>query len=134
MSLPLIRRALEKRLAALSPSMPTAWDNVEFDPAANPTGYQRANLLPAATDNPTLSQVRKIERGIFQVTLFYPERAGAGDAEARAQLLRNHFPAGLVLTEGGIKVRIVRTPSVAPPMPEPGWYAVPISIRYQTIL
>jgi hypothetical protein len=133
MSLILIRRALEKRLDALSPLMPTAWDNVEFDPSANPTGYQRANLLPARTGNPTLSQVRRIESGIFQVMLFYPERTGSAEAEARAQLLREHFPANLMLTEAGIKVRIVGTPSVAAAMPEPGWYAVPVSIRYESI-
>ena len=132
MSIVKIRAAMEKHLAALTPAMPTAWENAPFAPVVG-VAYQSVHLLHNDPLNPTLAQSVVIERGILQVSLHYPVGAGPNAAAARAMLLRQHFPAGLALHEGGVTVRIERTPAIATAMLDEGRHVVPVSIRYQAI-
>lgn len=109
MSLQAIRSALETRLAALAPALPTAWENVPFSP---PTGaYQKADHLIASTANPTYGGWR--DRGTFQVTLCYPLGTGSADLLARAEAVRAQFARGTSLAAGTRSVLVTNTPSVA---------------------
>lgn len=128
MSLANIRAALEIRLQSLGP-LRTAWENVQFTPIPNEP-YQKANLLPAQTQNPALGSSLKHETGVFQVTLYYPANKGVGDALARAQAIRDHFPRGLTLTQSGTTVTIQRTPSLGAGTPDGDRWVVPITIQY----
>jgi len=104
MSRPQIRIALEQRLNQMSPAIDTAWENKTFKPRSDQP-YQRVHLLPATPEGPEMSSfVREI--GLFQITLMYPGDGGPGEAEARAELIRLHFPKGLGLTVGGITTTI----------------------------
>lgn len=132
MSYALIRKALEVRLAALAPALATAWENAAFTPTTG-VPYQRVNLLANTSTAPAIDQQTIVERGIFQVTLCYPAGAGPASATARAELLRGHFPAGLVLTAGGVKVRISAPPSIKGALTGDGLYAVPVSIPFISI-
>lgn len=125
----LIRKALEDRLKLIVPAMPIAFENAKYTPVIG-TAYQKAMLLPNDTDTPTLSQTRLIETGIFQVSVYVPFGGGTGLASDRAVLIRNHFPAGLVLTEATTKIRISKAPSIAGAIYDDVWYLVPVSIPF----
>lgn len=127
MSYDLIRAALEAALTAMSPALPTAWENAPFTPTA--IAYQRANMLPAPAANPAYDNTT-LETGIMQVTLVYPEGVGAKDAVARAGLLRTTFARGASFISGSVKVTITRTPTIAPALFESGRYVLPVSIPY----
>jgi hypothetical protein len=129
MSQVLIRKALEKHLATMSPSLSTANENVNFIPVTG-TPYQRINLLPATPDNPTIGGNHYLELGIFQITLCYPMNAGANAAQARAELIKAHFPRVLSLTESTLTLTITRTPAIATAFIDGDRYCIPVSIQY----
>lgn len=128
-----VRRALETRLLAMSPALPCAMENVAFTPTQG-TAYQRANMLPAAPDNTMLGPREWMEIGIFQVTLFYPQGAGSAEAQTRAEAVRSHFKRGTTLSHSGVTTIITHTPAKAAGFVSDGFYAVPISIRYQACI
>jgi hypothetical protein len=112
----------------MSPALATAWENVSFTTVA--TGYQRVNILPSETRNPTFGGGMVMESGIMQVSLCYPVGNGSATAAARAELLRAWFYRGLSLTSGAVTVIIGKTPSIAPAQFEPGLYVIPVSIHF----
>lgn len=130
MSLVLIRRALEKKLALLTPALATAFENAVYSPVTG-TPYQKVNLLPATPDNSTMGSLTYMERGIFQVTLCYPVGVGPAAAETQAQLLRAHFKRGTSLAESGVTVIVTDTPRAAPALIEGDRHTIPISIAWQ---
>lgn len=130
MSTSSIQKAFETRLAAMSPDLSTAYENMAFTPA-NGTPYQKANLLPGAPDNSTIGQKHYIEVGVFQVTLMYPLGGGAKDARARAELTKTQFKRGTTMTQDGINIIVTRTPAIAPAFRSDDRYCIPVSITYQ---
>jgi hypothetical protein len=129
-SLPQIRRALEKHLAALTPSVPTAWDNVGFSPPADGSVYQEAKFVPNDPITP-MDTLTFIEQGFLQVALFYPQGKGPRDADNRVDALRVHFRRGTTLEEGGVETTITRVPVVAAGVPADGQWRVPVTIYWQ---
>ena len=128
-----IRGALQSWLNGMSPALATAWENDAFTPVTG-APYQRVNLLAADPDNTTQGAAMFIEQGVFQVVLNYPTGAGSAAAEARAEALRARFKRGTTLSQSGISVHIIRTPAIAPAIQEPGWYSIPVSIRWQAFI
>jgi hypothetical protein len=130
MSLVLVRKALEKHLAALLPVISIAYENASFTPVVG-TPYQKVDLLPNSPDNRVMGASVYWERGVFQVKLMYPQGSGTAAAGARAELLRNHFRRGTTLAESGVNVQITDTPTIHGALNEGDRYAVPVSIYYQ---
>lgn len=126
-----IRQALEKNLAAMLPALATANENADFTPTTG-TPYQKVNLLPAMVDNSTMGINHYREVGVFQVTLCYPISAGTNAAYTRAELVKTQFKRGTTLTQGGVDVVVIYTPSVSPPYQSGDRYCLPISIYYQS--
>lgn len=131
MSTESIRKALEVRLAALAPSIVTAYENVTFTPPAADVAYQQAFLLPGQPDNSEMGSTNYFDVGVFQVTLCYPIGNGPGAAQARAELLRLHFKRGTSLVQDGITVIVMRTPAVAGGFRRDDRWCVSVSITYQ---
>jgi hypothetical protein len=131
MSLPQIRRALEKHLAALMPPIPTSWDNVSFSPPADGSVYQEAKLVPNKPNGEMMDTLTFIEQGFLQVAVFYPQGKGPRDAENRVDALRAHFRRGTTLIEGGIETNITEVPEVAAGLPVEGQWRVPVTIYWQ---
>ena len=123
-----IRAALETALAAMTPNMPTAWENVEFIPVNN-VAYQTVNLLVATPLNSEMGS-SYIEQGIFQVTLMYPLMAGVAEVTSRTRLLRDTFFRGKTLVSNDEKVVIERTPEVSAGRRDGDRWAVPVKIRW----
>lgn len=129
MSYQIIRRALEKRLFNLQPELPTSWENDTFEPPNSI--HQRAFILPAATDNPSYGDTLQRESGIFQVSICTPLGAGSGAAIARATLLKAWFYRGFSITDSGLIIKIIKSPSMAPALRDGAFYVIPVSIPYQ---
>jgi hypothetical protein len=106
-----IKRAAERKLQALTPSIPTAWESVSFEP---PVGlYQRVQFTIQIPDDPVLGTGFHRERLQMQVFVIGASNKGTSEVITRAELIREHFKKGLVLQEGNIKIHILRTPQVA---------------------
>ena len=122
-----LRAALEEALAAMTPALATAWENMPFTPVAG-TPYQRVSLLLAEPLNAEYGRTFQ-QGGIFQVSLMFPPGTGAAPAEARAALLRSTFHRGATFTKNGLNVVIARTPGIMPAMnDDDGRYVLPVSI------
>lgn len=123
-----VKAALELALTALSPTLPTAWENVHFTPVAG-EAYQRVHLLLADPENMEMSQRWHREYGFIQVTLCYPLGEGAADALRRAEMIRSTFYAGAEFAASGTTVRVEKTPEIGPASTEPDCFVIPVRIR-----
>lgn len=123
-----VRAALETALAAMSPALSTAYENVAFVPVAD-TPYQRAETMFARPDNREIS-ANFLEQGIFQVTLCYPPNAGPAAAATRAELIRTAFKRSSSFASGGVTVTVSDTPEVKPAYVDGDRYCVPVCIRF----
>ncbi|HEX4918047.1 MAG TPA: DUF4128 domain-containing protein [Limnobacter sp.] len=133
MSVVLIARALEKHLGTLTPAVAIAGENGTYTPVTG-TPYQATTLLPASTLTRDVAERVHEERGIFQVMVCYPSAQGPVNARTRAEAIRQHYTAGLRLTEGGQDVEILGKPSIAPALTPTGWYCIPVRINYKAIV
>lgn len=130
MTVPLIRKALETRLAATMPAASCSFENVDFTKTAGVI-YQRSNLRPNTPDDAQIGSKVYFERGVYQVTVCSPMGGGPGVAEARAQLVKDAFKRGTSLVEGAVTVIIMNAPSVSSAMIDGDRFCIPISMRYQ---
>ena len=128
MSIAVIKKLLEVRLNTVGGIFPTAFENVPFTPVVG-TAWQSVHILPGQTENPTFDSLKR-EVGLMQVTLNFPQKAGAAEALARAELIRAGFVRGLSMVEGNVSVRILRSPYVGPAANDGVWYQVPLSVPY----
>ncbi len=131
MSSQLIQAALETRLATLTPALATAYENTVFTPVTG-VPYQRINMLVNRPVDHALTMDVTEERGIFQVSLFYPQGTGRGAAQARAELIKALFKPPLALTNGAVKVELMKTVHVGGGMPDGDRWMVPVSIYWQS--
>lgn len=129
MSETVIRAAFETRLNAMAPALATAFENVPFQPVQG-QAYQEAYLLPADPENPSLGASLARLLGFFQVTLLYPQNAGAAPAYSRAEAIRDTFPRGFSMTRDGLTVHIDGTPSIRKGEPRDSRYTVVVRIPY----
>lgn len=133
MSITTIEAALEKRLLAMTPALPTAAENKTYTPVTG-VPYQRVHHLTNAPVDLSLERGLMQERGIMQISLFYPLDQGRVPAKLRAQAVRNSFRPPQIVTEGGIDIEITRTPTIGSGMPDGDRYMVPVSIYWQAFI
>tara|TARA_R110000772_G_C13310282_1_gene440286 strand:+ start:20187 stop:20588 length:402 start_codon:yes stop_codon:yes gene_type:complete len=124
-----IGAALEVALAAMSPALPTAYENADFDKPALTEPRQRVNVLFATPDNLVYGSEYQ-ELGYMQVTLMYPVQQGVGDALARAELLRTTFSRGSSFTSGGSTAIIHKTPEIGSGFIDDEMYSLPVKIKF----
>lgn len=106
-----ITQAAEQRLLAITPSIPTAFEGVHFEPPAGI--YQRCQFVVSPPEDPVLGLGYYRERIEFQVFISAPAGFGAGEALERAELVREQFKKGTYFTSGSIKIYVLNTPQVA---------------------
>ena len=129
MSATLIRSALETSLAALSPAIATAYENVDYTPVQG-TPYQRVNVLFATPQSLEMSQKLHREQGFMQVTLCYPKHGGTAAATARAEAIRAAFPAASEHVSGSVTVTIDGLPSIDPAPAEDDRFNIIVRVRF----
>lgn len=125
----LCRAALEVALAAMSPALATANENVSYKPVVG-TPYQRVTVLLAAPANLEMGNARFTEQGFMQIDLAYPLGTGPAAPTARADLIRSTFYRGASFTSGGVTVHIEKTPEIAPGRVEEDRFVIPVKVRF----
>lgn len=129
MSAVLFRTALETALAAMSPSLPTAWENADtYNPVVG-TPWQEVHVMLADPRPMEMSGKLHEEPGILQIKLHYPLKAGAAAAETRAELIRSTFKHGTNFTASGVTVKISNVPSITR-IDEPDWFTLSVRVPF----
>ncbi len=123
-----IRTALSTALAAITPDLATAWENVPFVPTADP--YQIVNVLFGEPENQVLGVTEYWEIGYMQVRLMYPKDKGAFLAGARAELTRSALRRGYSFASGGITVNISKTPTISGGQIEDDRFAIIVKVPF----
>jgi|TARA_R110000822_G_scaffold59380_5_gene148250 hypothetical protein len=101
-----ISAALDSQLNTLTGSSPVAWENTVYKPIKN-TLYLRPTHLPAPTVQAGLGTTGIDEYlGLYQIDVFAPAGTGRGIAEAKADVIANHFKRGTDLLYNGVYVRL----------------------------
>lgn len=132
MSNKFIRKALEKRLAAL-PNVPTiVFENTNFVPVNN-VAYIATNMMFSEPDDLGFMDSPYNQLGYMQVTLFYPTNKGPGAAETLAEGIRIWFARGSSFTTDGISVIIEKTPEVSGGSIEENAYVVRVYVRFRAM-
>jgi hypothetical protein len=127
-----IRKAFESRLRDTSGlALPIAYENVNFTRPVDGGAYVESRLLPADPDGSMLGSEQYIERGVYQVTLVYPQGKGPGDSDSKAKLLRQRFARGTTLVKDGVSVVVTHVPALRAGFPADGQWRVPMSVRWQ---
>lgn len=128
-----IMAALQARLAtfATTKSLSIAFEGVAFTPGATKT-HLADFLLPAATDNPSMGRDHRRYIGIYQIDVDAPSGSNVVALRKLANDLATHFKRGTALTHSsGIKVLIIRDPSISALLPDGGRMKRAVSVRYQ---
>lgn len=107
-----IKRAAERHLNTLTPSTPTGWEGVSFNPPTDQL-YQRVQFLVQNPDDPVLGTGFYRERVTMQVFVVGMINKGTSEVLSRAELIRDKFKKGLVLVENDIRIHVLRTPQVS---------------------
>lgn len=107
-----IKRAAERHLSTLTPSTPTGWEGVSFNPPTNQL-YQRVQFLVQPPDDPVLGTGFYRERVTMQVFVVGMVNKGTSEVISRAEAIRDKFKKGLVLVENNIRIHVLRTPQVS---------------------
>jgi hypothetical protein len=124
-----IKKAFEKRLNSITPSIQTAYEAVSFTPTQG-VPYQKVQLSPNQPENPTIGDGYYREVGEFQVFLCYPSNKGTSEVLTRAELVRSYFQRGTTLVEGASEIIIIRTPQIAGTSIIGDRIIVPVLIQY----
>lgn len=128
MSVIAIKTALEVAVAAITPSIATAWENADFQPTVG-TEYQQVHVLFGEPGNiefgPLFRQV-----GVMQISLFYPLKTGTLAAQTRAELIRSTFKRGNSYSNSGITVTINKTPNIKAGTRDDDRWMIPIDIEF----
>jgi hypothetical protein len=119
------RAALDARLLTLTGIVADriAWPNVAFP--AQTTSFWKVDLLPAGAA-PELAGGDH-EFGIYQVSIFAPAGGGLGPAMVLAQAVVDHFKRQVFSSVS------CGVPALAPPLQEPNWVQVPVSIPFTVL-
>ena len=123
----LIRQALETTLANVPPTVPPAFEGVDFDP---PNGlYQRCQLIIRQPDDNVFGTAYYRENVDLQVFVVIPSGNGLGDALEHAERLRTTFFKGWYMQQGEVSLSVLRTPQIGSTMPADGKVVIPVTIR-----
>lgn len=126
-----VRKALEQHLAALSPSWPTAWENVAYE-RSNATLFQRVFMLPGQPVSEGIfrgSVVRHL--GIFQVDVITAMEGGPGTGDARADAIQSHFKRGTSIAVAGYQnLWVPDHPTINPASFDATWRVLPVTIPW----
>ena len=128
-----IRKTLESKLAALSPSIATAYENVAFTPVNN-VPYQRVSILYNTPRDRTLNLDMYEEKGFLSVYLCFPADVGPAQAEARADALLMHFKPPLMLVDFGLQIRIEQAMQTKEGRMDEGRYCIAVLIPWKAYI
>lgn len=129
MSFSNIKAALESHLVNMVTTADISWEN---DLAEVSYPYIQANMIPAVNTKLTLAhQGGDMQSGIFQLTVI--DQVGTQQQPyAHVTEITDHFPIGILLTFGGVDVKITKT-VVNTSQIDNDQFVVPVSVYYQSV-
>lgn len=104
------KKACERRLATLSPSLPTAYENVKFVPPS--TMYLRTQFTVQEPEDPVFGRGYYRELMTFQVFVCEELNKGTTNAQTIAESIRSLFAKGTTLAEDGYMCHVLQTPQI----------------------
>ena len=107
-----IKRAAERHLNTLTPTVPTGWEGVSFDPP-NDQLYQRVQFISQTPEDPVLGTGFHRERISMQIFVVGMINKGTSEVLNRAEVIRDRFKKGLVLIENNVRIHVLRTPQIS---------------------
>jgi len=93
--------------------------------------YQELYYLPAINDSQNIDNPDYFNRGIFQITLKYPNKQGLSKILDRCDLYVNAFAKGTKFTFQGITIAITETPTIVNLGNESDRVVYVVSINYK---
>jgi len=105
------KRASERRLSSITPSVSTAYEAVQFTVPSD-SMYQRVQFLINLPDDPVFGVGFHRERMQMQVFIADTKGHGTATAISRATLIRDTFTKGTTMIEGSTKIHVLETPQI----------------------
>lgn len=135
MSIVAIKMALDDKLLTLGwitdSKKQVAWDDRAYKPVTG-SPYLRVDLLLNDPIDLYVERSGIEERGIYQVSVNYPQGKGALPAMQVAELVRDLFAPVQALQAGNQRIDFLDTPSISSGYhDDDGWYIVPVSISWR---
>jgi len=124
-----IRNALEGALGTIDPNLPIVFENINYEPQPG-VPYCEAFLLVAAPSNPTMGDGYHQEQGVFQVTLKFPTDEGTLACATLAGQVKALFKRGATFSDGGVDVKIMRTPTILQGLQDNGRWRQDVRITF----
>lgn len=106
------KKAVERHLATMLPSIQIAYEGVSFAPPANEM-YLATQIVINQPDDPTVGDFYYRERLTFQVFVCDVLNKGTAAALAKAEAIRTRFDKGLTLIENSTRIHVTRTPQIS---------------------
>ena len=120
------KRVAERLLASITPSLPTAFEGVDFIPPAGM--YQSCFLKINAPTDPVWPAGYHRENTVFNVFVIDVKGQGTTDVLLRAGLIRDTFYKGRTFIEGTTRIHILETAQISGPAVLNDRLVVPILI------
>lgn len=122
------KRAAERLLLSITPSIPTSLEGVDFTP---PSGqmYQRCQFRIDPPTDPVFTAGFHRENIQMQVFIAGLKGEGTGDILTRAELTRKTFFKGRTLIEDTTKIHILETAQIGSILPLGDRLVVPVLIQ-----
>lgn len=105
------KKALERRLSQLTPTLPIAYENVAFTPPAGMYLRVQFNIQPP--DDPVFGKGYYRERLQFNIFVCEELNKGTSNAQTKAEAIRELFKKGTYLLEDTYSIHILTTPQIA---------------------
>ena len=108
-----------------NPVIPISYESVPF--TKPDTTWIEVFIIPAMTDNTTLSTQRKTLKGIIQINLYTKDGVGTKLSETLAEEIINILPA----TTKSSNLSIEKTGYIMSPVKDAQWRVTPIRFEYR---
>ncbi len=119
------------KINSITPTIDTVLEGAGADTPTAGKEYQELYYLPAINDSQNIDNPDYFNRGIFQITLKYPNKQGLSKILDRCDLYVNAFAKGTKFTFQGITIAITETPTIVNLGNESDRVVYAISINYK---
>ena len=117
-------------LFATNNSIDVAYPNVAFED--RPARYLAVSFLPNETQTYSVGSGKNQNRGLYQVSVFWPPAVGLIKPLELVSGLVGHFAKGTVLFLNDTKISIYRKPWPSTSLQEANYVQIPVTIPYES--
>lgn len=119
------------KINSIIPTIDTVLEGTASYTPTDGKEYQELYYLPAINDSQNIDNPDYFNRGIFQITLKYPNKQGLSKILDKCDLYVNAFAKGTKFTFQGITIAITETPTIVNLGNESDRVVYVVSINYK---